>query len=307
MRQLKNGQTIWQMRANKRQNLRAAYFTDEASDSTLFSARGKVLLGSDGCSRYFILGTGWVYVPSALRTDLASLRRELLADPYFAKVPSMQPENNKTAVLFHAKDDLPEVRREVFRVLREHPMECFAVVKDKYSVLASVRTRNIVEPTYRYHNNELYDSLVTKLFEGRLHKDGAYDLHFARRGTSDRTAALQTALQRSQERFEQKWGIVGSAPISVVPCLPRDEACLQAVDYFLWALQRCFERNDDRYISYVWPSVRLVHDLDDVRERGYGEYYTSDKALETSVLHGRRRRFEEMLADIGSGRPEHTA
>jgi hypothetical protein len=40
-----------------------------------------------------------------------------LADPYFKGVPSMQADAKKTALFFHAKDDLPEVRREVFRVL----------------------------------------------------------------------------------------------------------------------------------------------------------------------------------------------
>jgi hypothetical protein len=32
------------------------YFVDEAGDPALFGARGKVLVGSEGCSRYFILG-----------------------------------------------------------------------------------------------------------------------------------------------------------------------------------------------------------------------------------------------------------
>jgi len=212
MRRLKNGKEIWQIRANNRHGLRVEYFTDEAGDSTLFNAKGKVLIGSDGCSQYFILGTGWIYLP----------------------------------------------RRE---------------------------------PGYRYHHNELYDSLVVRLFSGRLHKDGAYDLHFARRGSSDRTSALEKALQRSQLLFEQKWGIVGTAPITVTPSSPQDDACLQAVDYFLWALQRCFERNDDRYLSYVWPSIRLVHDLDDVRGQAYGEYYTAEKPLDLSALVGRCRRF----------------
>jgi hypothetical protein len=45
---------------------------------------------------------------------------------------------------------------------------------------------------------------------------------------------------------------------------PASDACLQATDYFLWALQRLFEREEERYWEYVWPSVAVVHDIDDV-------------------------------------------
>ena len=69
--------------------------------------------------------------PVALGADLNALRQTLLADPYFSGVPSIQPERRKTAVAFHAKDDLPEVRREVFRVLLRHEIQFVAVVRDK--------------------------------------------------------------------------------------------------------------------------------------------------------------------------------
>ena len=32
------------------------YYVDEAGDGTLFNARGKVIIGEEGCSRYFMLG-----------------------------------------------------------------------------------------------------------------------------------------------------------------------------------------------------------------------------------------------------------
>lgn len=58
----------------------------------------------------------------------------------------------------------------------------------------------------------------------------------------------------------------------------------------LWALQRCLEREDDRYLDYVWPAVRLIHDADDVRSRPYGEHYGQDRQLTCEGLLGRRRR-----------------
>jgi hypothetical protein len=64
-----------------------------------------------------------------------------------------------------------------------------------------------------------------------------------------------------------------------VPIASHKAAGLQAVDYFLWALQRLYERAEDRYWQYVWPSVRLVHDVDDTRRKEYGEYYTQRNPL----------------------------
>ena len=46
------------------------YFIDEGGDSTLFSRRGKVLIGSEGCSRFFMLGLLEVSDPSVLQSSL---------------------------------------------------------------------------------------------------------------------------------------------------------------------------------------------------------------------------------------------
>ena len=42
----------------------------------------------------------------------------------------MRPERNKTALMFHAQDDVPEVRREVFKVLAQHDVKFYAVVRE---------------------------------------------------------------------------------------------------------------------------------------------------------------------------------
>ncbi len=65
------------------------YFIDEGGDSVLFSRKGKVLIGSEGCSSFFMLGLLEVPDPSVLRSSLGDLRERLLTDPYFSNVPSM--------------------------------------------------------------------------------------------------------------------------------------------------------------------------------------------------------------------------
>ena len=59
---------------------------------------------------------------------------------------------------------------------------------------------------------------------------------------------------------------------------------LQAADYFLWALQRLYERREDRYVQFLWESFSLVHDLDDMRRASYGEYYTKKRPLTRAAL-----------------------
>ena len=52
---------------------------------------------------------------------------------------------------------------------------------------------------------------------------------------------------------------------------PRETICLQAADYFLWALQRFYEprvhaetgevTHEARYLNAIWPQVSQIHDL----------------------------------------------
>lgn len=266
------------------------YFVDEGGDSTLFASKGKVIIETEGCSRYFMLGLLDVADPISLQQRLDELRARLLDDPYFKDVPSMQPQAGKTALAFHAKNDLPEVRRETLALLREtEGLRYFAVVTDKRRVLEYVRQQNLRSPAYRYHPNELYDYLTRRLFKNLLHKDGGYEIVFAKRGASDRTSALQTAIEKARERFAQQWGVAASAPIHVVSATPPQHAGLQAVDYFTWALQRMYEKGEDRFISYLWHSVHLVQDIDDKRATGYGVYYTQKNPFTAAALTWRKQ------------------
>ena len=142
-----------------------------------------------------------------------------------------------------------------------------------------VLQRNEGESDYRYNPNELYDYMVRRLFRDRLHKDDQYQIYFAKRGKSDRTEALLEALENARKNFSTKWGIISKVPIEVRPEQPSNISGLQAVDYFLWALQRYYERREDRYLKFVWPAVKLVYDIDDTRQAKYGTYYTQKKPL----------------------------
>jgi hypothetical protein len=264
------------------------YFVDEGGDSTLFAGKGRVIISSPGCSRFFMLGLLDVADPAGLNQAFEDLRGRLMNDPYFKDVPSMQGARRKTALAFHAKDDLPEVRKEVFSLLRNSDgLRFFAVVADKWRVLDYVRQQNERNPAYRYHPNELYDYLTRRLFKNLLHQDSRYEIVFSKRGKSDRTDALRQAIEAARERFAAQWQVVSDATIQVSAATPVEQGGLQAVDYFTWALQRLYEKGEDRYLAYLWPAVHLVEDIDDKRKADYGVYYTQKKPLNSAALEWR--------------------
>ena len=182
------------------------YFVDEGGDGTLFSRTGKVLVGTEGCSRFFILGLLDVPDPMALNDRFNELRTRLMSDSYFKNVPSMQPDARKTALAFHAKDDLPEVRRDVFQILRNtEGLRFFAVVADKLSVLEYVRQRNKRELAYRYHPNELYDYLTESVVQRKGYAS-VVDTILSSQNAANLGAqhSLRRAIEFARSRFATK-------------------------------------------------------------------------------------------------------
>ncbi|HEY5599567.1 MAG TPA: hypothetical protein VIK48_02650 [Candidatus Manganitrophaceae bacterium] len=76
------------------------YFVDEAGDPTLFDKKDREIIGTEGCSSYFMTGIAHIEQPILLRKKLHDLPAALLADPYFSGVPSFQPEHGKNSPIF---------------------------------------------------------------------------------------------------------------------------------------------------------------------------------------------------------------
>ena len=248
------------------------YFVDESGDGVIFDSRGRVLIGSGKVQDHFILGMVEFADLAVVEKELAELRAALLADPYFKGVPSMLPEGGKTAVFFHAKDDLPEVRREVFKVLLRHEFNFYGIIRTMSAVHRRVALRNERDPTYRYAPSELYDSAVRRLFDRKLHTEPAYKVIFASRGRA-RTRSLREHLLHAQKHSKKAAGTYANATVDVLAMPARDSTGLQVVDYCLWAVQRLFSRNEDRYLGLMWPKVALLVDADDISEKPYGTYH----------------------------------
>ena len=282
-------------------------FVDEAGDPSMFTKRGFPIVDTPGCSRFFMLGKLEVEDSERLAVAMTDLRNGLIADPYFAGVESFRPERKKTALKFHAKDDLPEVRYLVFRLLREFgsALRFHAVVCDKASIIKVEKEKRERDAAYRYAPNALYDSLVRSLFN-KLHRFAdRYDLCVAKRGNKDRNQAITLALAHAERDFESNYGFSrgGIERWTVNISNPETSVCLQAVDYYLWAIQRFYETRydpstgariidkdsgqalrEDRFVNMLWPQIGEIHDLHFGPE--YGTFYTALKPISLEERFG---------------------
>ncbi|HET7602851.1 MAG TPA: DUF3800 domain-containing protein [Gemmatimonadales bacterium] len=255
-------------------------FVDEAGDLTIFGRHGRSLIGSPGVSHAFMVGLCELADPAAAQSRLDQLRADLLADSYFHGVPSFKPEQNKTAAAFHAKDDLPEVRREVFRLIPSFAPKIVVALRRKQALARELYRPSGLKPSL----HSVYDRLVVAVCRDRLHSADSHQIVFARRGKRDRDAALNTAIKQAKFNFNRKWGTAHDRPVVVRSASPSEYAGLQVTDYLLWALQRLVERREDRYFGAVAGHFRLIMDLDDARRRRYGEWYSDSNPLSLEKL-----------------------
>ena len=253
------------------------FFVDEAGDLTLFGRRGKCLLGTHGVSGCFMVGLAHVLQVSKVGAEMLALHRRLLADAYLSSIPSMPPDAAKTARCFHAKDDCPEVRMQVFKLLAEHDIKVQVAIRRKRPLLEEARAGR---PKGRRWENKVYDDLVKTLFRDSLHKAPSI-IYFARRGKSAREETLRQAIERAKENFRRRFPQAATdQPADVIPSVPSQIVGLQVIDYFLWALQRLYERGEDRYFNFLRDHYRLIMDFDDKRnKKRYGEWYSDQNPL----------------------------
>lgn len=259
------------------------FFVDEAGDLTLFNKKGQILVGNEGVSKCFIVGFTYIPNPRLVKFELEKLRKALLADPYFKDVPSMQLQSKKTALLFHAKDDLPEVRREVFKLLPQFNVKVQVAIKRK-GELALFAKQMFDLTNQKIKENEIYDELIKRLFRNVLHKAQENVILFARRGVSNRNIALEQAIQNAKRNFEIAYNKKSDKPVKIYSSYSHESYGLQVIDYYLWALQRMFEKGEDRFFELVKNDYRLIMDLDDTRNKPYGEWYSDSNMLALKKL-----------------------
>lgn len=227
------------------------FFVDEAGDPTFFNRFGKNIVGTEGCSKILLLGFIRTNNPETLRKEILKLNDEIVNDPFYAGVPSL----NKTKVSFHAKDDIPEIREKVFRKI--------ALLDFKAEFFVARKIESVFTGRHKGKENLFYDDLIAKLFENKLHKSDKSTIYFATRGNKTRQKPLEEAIEKATLTFEKKWGIKANGQIEILPQSPVGEPCLQIVDYMNWAVQRAFIKQETRFYKLVEDKISYLVDIYD--------------------------------------------
>jgi hypothetical protein len=236
------------------------YFVDEAGDPTFYDKQGNLIVGQPGCSPVLILGFIETQQPAVIRQKLLALQEEIVNDPYFQGVPSL----SKTAVTFHAKDDLPEIRYRVFQLL--------ASLDFRAQFIVARKIERVFRNNFQASETAFYDHLISHLFQNVLHRFQHNYIYFSKRGSRERQAPLVAAIQKGVHQFEQRWHTTVTTTFHIQAQTPKGEPCLSVVDYMTWAVYRAYTRREMRFYQTVADKVSLLVDLYDTKNYPHNWY-----------------------------------
>ena len=246
------------------------FFVDESGDTTFYNRKNEFVVGNEGCSKILIMGFIRTEHPEIIRKELLKLNDSLCTDNYLSSIPSI----TKTKLNFHAKDDCPEVRYEVFKQVKDLPFTCNIVVARK--------TKHVYDK-FNGNTQELYDSLITNLFKNILHFSKNNHIYIATRGNKKRQEPLEQAIQSAIKYSEEKMNTKICAKQIILPQSPSGEPCLQVVDYCNWAIYRAFINSEMRYYNYIKEKFGLIVDLYDYKDK-WSNFYSKKNPFDIKKI-----------------------
>ena len=224
-------------------------FLDEAGDTTFYGKGRTPMVGSEGVSSYFLLGMLSVYQSlEDIRKKVVELQNKIISDPYLVEVPSIKKKKNGKGYFLHAKDDVPEVRKMAFELIKSIDCRFDAVVgKKQYS---------IYEKKHNGNQSEFYADMLSHLLQDSLHGQEKTVLNIAHRSRCTTHINLEKGLQKAtiiaKHKFDKE--LISTDMVFNIQ-YPTTEPIINLTDYFLWALQRKMEKGEKRYIDFIEKQI----------------------------------------------------
>ena len=242
-------------------------FVDEAGDTTFYLKGKKSALGTEGVSNVFIIGMVKISEPlDEVREKIRLLQSKIENNPFY-DVPSVRKKKMKAGYYLHATDDLPEVRKDFFDLIKT--IDCsFEAVVGRKSIERFV-TRHKEKEEY------FYADLLSHLLKNKFTKHEKLVLNISERGGSTKHTNLELALKKAKQRFlvKNEFSKMKTNVLFEVQN-PTREPLLNLADYLCWAVQRVFEKGETRYYNYIKEKISLVIDLyDDEKIRNWKNHY----------------------------------
>lgn len=226
------------------------FFIDESGDPTFYNKKGEIIIGQEGCSEILLLGFIKTRHPELIRKSLHDLQIEILNDDYLKDIPSVK----RTPFHFHAKDDCPEVREKVYKLIKSLDFKAqFVVARKKEDIFIKRHKKN---------ENTFYNEIASRLLENKIHQNNNI-IYFEKRGNKIRQKLIEQSVQSAVLNFEAKHNKKVETTSRVFVQVPTDEPCLQVADYMNWAIQRAFVKGDARYYDFIKEKVSFICDIYD--------------------------------------------
>ncbi len=249
-------------------------FLDEAGDTT-FYGKGKIpILGTDGVSNTFIIGMVKFNEPlQDIRNKIVEFQNQVETDKYFIGVPSIEKRKAKSGFYFHAKDDVPEIRKMFF--------EFISTINCSFQAVVGRKIIQLYEKKHNGKSNEFYADLLSHLIKDKLLKYDKLVLKIAKRESSTANKNLDLSLNKALSRFNKKYPEKETKTKVIFDVQNQySEPLLNISDYFCWAVQRVFEKGETRYYNYLKDKISLVIDLyDSEKYKNSKNYYTIKNPL----------------------------
>jgi len=227
------------------------FFVDESGDPTFFNKKKELIVGNNGCSNILILGFVKTQNPRPLRKAISELHSKIISDPYLQSIPSLE-KTKKCG--FHAKDDCPEVRAEVYKLLK--------TLDFKVEFVVARKRLDVFKKRHNKDENLFYMDIFHHLFKNQLHKEDAV-IYFSKRGSQTRQYHIEKALNLAIEAFQNKNKQAIHTKAEVLVQIPTEEPNLMLVDYMNWALSRAYTKGEMRYFEFLKEKISLVWDIYD--------------------------------------------
>lgn len=249
-------------------------FLDEAGDTTFYGKGKSPIVGNEGVSNCFILGMLQINEPlNKVREKIINLQKEIESDTYFQGIPSIEKKKSKYGYYLHAKDDIPEVRKMAFDLIKS--IDC------NFECVVARKIYNLYEKKHHSKEAEFYADLLSHLLKNKVGKYEKLVLNIAERKKCTTHTNLEFGLQKALTRAKSKSpGKEHNCKVVFNIQQPTNEPLLNIADYFCWAIQRVFEKGEVRYYDSISDQITLVIDLYDFdKYKGNENYYRGKHKL----------------------------
>lgn len=258
---------------NKNQSKNHRYL-DEAGDTTFYGKGKTNAIGTNGVSFCFILGMVKFKEPlDTVRKSIIDLQQKVAQDPYFS-VPSLIKKVNNEGYYFHATDDIPEIRKLFYDLIKN--VDC------SFEAMVGRKTIEFYETRHKGKEEYFYADLLSHLLKNKLIKGNKLVLHISGRGKSTKNNNLQLALAKAIQRYKNNPNSEKQVSTEVVFNIeyPTKEPLLCVADYFCRAVQRVFEKGETRFYDFLKDKISRVVDLyDKEKYEDWKNYYNPKNPL----------------------------